>query len=53
MFDWAVVSSAIGARIVATARSDFANQVNNAFVFPVVPRALLDLRVKQSGKILL
>ena len=35
-----------GARIVATGRSDFANQVNNAVVFPAILRALLDLRVK-------
>lgn len=33
-----------GARIVATGRSDFPNQVNNAVVFPSVLRALLDLR---------
>ena len=35
-----------GARIVATGRSDFANQVNNAVVFPSILRALLDLQVK-------
>jgi malate dehydrogenase (oxaloacetate-decarboxylating) len=35
-----------GAKIVATGRSDFANQVNNAVVFPSVLRALLDLRAK-------
>jgi malate dehydrogenase (oxaloacetate-decarboxylating) len=34
-----------GARIVATGRSDFANQINNAVVFPSVLRALLDLRI--------
>jgi malate dehydrogenase (oxaloacetate-decarboxylating) len=34
------------ARIVATGRSDFPNQVNNALVFPAVMRALLDLRAK-------
>jgi malate dehydrogenase (oxaloacetate-decarboxylating) len=34
-----------GARIVATGRSDFANQINNAVVFPSILRALLDLRV--------
>ena len=32
-----------GAKIVATGRSDFANQVNNALVFPSILRALLDL----------
>ena len=31
-----------GARIIATGRSDFANQVNNAVVFPSILRALLD-----------
>lgn len=34
-----------GARIVATGRSDFANQINNAVVFPSVLRSLLDLRI--------
>ena len=34
-----------GAEIVATGRSDFANQINNAAVFPSVLRALLDLRI--------
>lgn len=34
-----------GARIIATGRSDFANQVNNAVVFPSILRALLDLRI--------
>ena len=35
-----------GARIVATGRSDFVNQVNNAVVFPSILRALLDLRIR-------
>jgi len=35
-----------GASIVATGRSDFPNQINNAVVFPAIFRALLDLRVK-------
>ncbi|MDW0212296.1 MAG: malic enzyme-like NAD(P)-binding protein [Nitrososphaeraceae archaeon] len=35
-----------GASVVATGRSDFANQVNNAVVFPAILRSLLDLRVK-------
>ena len=41
-------SDALEARasIVATGRSDFANQVNNAVVFPAILRSLLDLRVK-------
>jgi malate dehydrogenase (oxaloacetate-decarboxylating) len=35
-----------GARIVATGRSDFPNQINNAVVFPSVLRVLLDIRAK-------
>ncbi|MDQ3868829.1 MAG: NADP-dependent malic enzyme [Thermoproteota archaeon] len=35
-----------GAKIVATGRSDFPNQVNNAVVFPAVLRALLDMKAK-------
>jgi len=42
-----------GARIVATGRSDFANQVNNAVVFPSILRALLDLRVNTLSEELL
>lgn len=37
---------AAGARIAATGRSDFANQINNAVVFPAVLRALLDLKAR-------
>ncbi len=37
---------AAGAKIIATGRSDFPNQINNAVVFPSIFRALLDLRVK-------
>jgi len=33
-----------GARIVATGRSDFPNQVNNSLVFPAVFRGTLDVR---------
>lgn len=39
-----------GARIVATGRSDFPNQVNNAVVFPSILRALLDLRVRELNE---
>ena len=35
-----------GARIIATGRSDFPNQINNAVVFPSVLRVLLDVRAK-------
>lgn len=37
---------AAGAKIIATGRSDFPNQINNAVVFPSIFRALLDLRIK-------
>ena len=36
---------AAGALITATGISDFANQINNAVVFPSILRALLDLRI--------
>jgi malate dehydrogenase (oxaloacetate-decarboxylating) len=35
-----------GARIVATGRSDFINQVNNAIIFPSLFRAILDWRIR-------
>ena len=35
-----------GARMVATGRSDFPNQINNAVVFPSILRVLLDVRAK-------
>jgi malate dehydrogenase (oxaloacetate-decarboxylating) len=42
-----------GARIVATGRSDFPNQINNAVVFPSVFRALLDLRANKLSELML
>jgi len=36
-----------GARITATGRSDYPNQINNALVFPYILRALLDTRSKK------
>ncbi|HEX2305067.1 MAG TPA: NADP-dependent malic enzyme [Nitrososphaeraceae archaeon] len=42
-----------GARIVATGRSDFPNQINNAVVFPSVLRALLDLRANNLSEFML
>jgi len=36
-----------GAKIIATGRSDYNNQANNALVFPSVMRALLDLKIKK------
>ncbi len=36
-----------GARVVATGRSDFANQLNNVLVFPGIFRGVLDNNVKE------
>ena len=36
-----------GARIVASGRSDFPNQVNNALAFPGIFRGLLDYRISK------
>jgi len=41
------VAKAAGAAIVATGRSDFPNQVNNALAFPGIFRGALDNRVRQ------
>lgn len=41
------VAAAAGAAIVATGRSDFANQVNNAIAFPGIFRGALDNGVKK------
>ncbi len=41
------IAKAAGARVVATGRSDFANQVNNVLVFPGIFRGLLDSRKKK------
>lgn len=40
-------AKAAGARIIATGRSDFTNQVNNALAFPGVYRGALDVRAKK------
>jgi len=48
------VAKAAGARIVATGRSDFPNQINNVLAFPGIFRGALDARaVKISDKMLL
>ncbi len=39
-----------GARIVATGRSDFPNQVNNVLVFPGVFRGALDVRAREINE---
>lgn len=38
---------AAGAKVVATGRSDFPNQVNNSIAFPGIFRGVLDTRAKQ------
>ncbi|MBI1900338.1 MAG: NADP-dependent malic enzyme [Planctomycetia bacterium] len=43
---WPAEALAAGARIVATGRSDFPNQVNNSLVFPGVFRGALDVRAR-------
>jgi malate dehydrogenase (oxaloacetate-decarboxylating) len=41
---WPWQARAAGARIVATGRSDFPNQLNNSLVFPGLFRGVLDIR---------
>jgi malate dehydrogenase (oxaloacetate-decarboxylating) len=43
---WPWEAKDAGAKIVATGRSDFPNQVNNSLVFPSVFRGVLDIRAK-------
>ena len=43
---WPWEAKAAGARIVATGRSDFGNQVNNSLAFPGVFRGVLDVRAR-------
>ncbi len=43
---WPWEAKEAGAKIVATGRSDFPNQVNNSLVFPAMFRGLLDVRAK-------
>ncbi len=44
---WPWEAKEAGARIVATGRSDFPNQINNSLVFPAVFRGTLDVRAKK------
>ena len=44
---WPEDARAAGARIVATGRSDFPNQVNNSLVFPGLFRGVLDVRARR------
>lgn len=41
---WPWEAKEAGAKIVATGRSDFPNQVNNSLIFPAVFRGALDVR---------
>jgi malate dehydrogenase (oxaloacetate-decarboxylating) len=43
---WPWDAEAAGARIVATGRSDFPNQVNNSLGFPAIFRGVLDVKAK-------
>lgn len=43
---WPWEAKEAGARIVATGRSDFPNQVNNSLVFPALFRGVLDVRAR-------
>lgn len=43
---WPHLAKEAGAKIVATGRSDFPNQINNSLVFPGVFRGVLDARAK-------
>ncbi len=43
---WPWEAEEAGARVVATGRSDFANQVNNSMGFPAIFRGVLDVKAK-------
>ena len=43
---WPWEAKEAGAKLVATGRSDFPNQVNNSLVFPAIFRGALDVRAK-------
>ena len=43
---WPEEAKQAGARIVATGRSDFANQLNNSLAFPGIFRGVLDVRAR-------
>ena len=44
---WPAEAIAAGAKVVATGRSDFDNQINNSLVFPGVFRGVLDARARK------
>jgi malate dehydrogenase (oxaloacetate-decarboxylating) len=43
---WPWDAEKAGAKVVATGRSDFPNQINNSLVFPAIFRGALDVRAK-------
>jgi len=43
---WPWEAKEAGARVVATGRSDFPNQINNSLIFPSVFRGALDVRAR-------
>jgi malate dehydrogenase (oxaloacetate-decarboxylating) len=43
---WPWEAKEAGAKLIATGRSDFPNQVNNSLVFPAIFRGALDVRAK-------
>ena len=43
---WPWEAKKAGAKIVATGRSDFPNQINNSLAFPAIFRGVLDVRAK-------
>jgi len=43
---WPWEAEEAGAKVIATGRSDFPNQVNNSLVFPAIFRGALDVRAK-------
>jgi malate dehydrogenase (oxaloacetate-decarboxylating) len=43
---WPWEAEEAGAKVIATGRSDFANQINNSLVFPAIFRGALDVRAK-------
>jgi hypothetical protein len=43
---WPDAALATGARVIATGRSDFPNQVNNSPIFPALFRGALDVRAR-------
>jgi malate dehydrogenase (oxaloacetate-decarboxylating) len=44
---WPSAAHEAGAKVVATGRSDFPNQVNNSLIFPAVFRGVLDARARK------